>query len=191
MKVWSCIFIFGKFSKDSKGLEFSWEGGFPSQIWSWMMTRESILEQALELSKEHKYLILNWATGVGKSRGAIEIAALDKPARILLIVAEIPHKENWKKEFERWNPELWSKVTVECYASLKNYKDTEWDIIILDEGHHAKSELRMNILSTLKTEKVVVLTATLSRDDEELLNAAFNGRFYKYTITLRRSSLTT
>ena len=64
------------------------------------MTRESILEQALELSKEHKYLILNWATGVGKSRGAIEIAALGKPARILLIVAEIPHKENWKKEME-------------------------------------------------------------------------------------------
>ena len=136
MKVWSCIFIFGKFSKDSKGLEFSWEGGFPSQIWSWMMTRESILEQALELSKEHKYLILNWATGVGKSRGAIEIAALDKPARILLIVAEIPHKENWKKEFERWNPELWSKVTVECYASLKNYKDTEWHQKVHDQAQH-------------------------------------------------------
>ena len=185
MKVWSCISVSGKSFVDFRISTFIWEGVFPSQIWSWMMTRESILEQALELSKEHKYLILNWATGVGKSRGAIEIAALDKPARILLIVAEIPHKENWKKEFERWNPELWSKVTVECYASLKNYKDTEWDIIILDEGHHAKSELRMNILSTLKTEKVVVLTATLSRDDEELLNAAFNGRFYKYTITLR------
>ena len=55
----------------------------------------------------------------------------------------------------------------------------------MGDEYYIKKKKRKIFLSTLKTEKVVLLTATLSRDDEELLNAAFNGRFYKYTITLR------
>nr|DAX25544.1 MAG TPA: Chromatin remodeling complex ATPase [Crassvirales sp.] len=149
------------------------------------MTKDAIAEQALELAKSHKHLILNWATGVGKSKAAIDIATLASPARILLIVAEIAHKENWKQEFEKWNSGLWSRVTVECYASLKNYRDTEWDMIILDEGHHARSGLRTDILSTLKAERVVVLTATLSLDDEFQIAGAFGGDFYKFTIPLK------
>ena len=149
------------------------------------MTKDVIAEQALELAKSHKHLILNWATGVGKSKAAIDIATLASPARILLIVAEIAHKENWKKEFEKWNSGLWSRVTVECYASLKNYRDTEWDMIILDEGHHARSGLRTDILSTLKAERVIVLTATLSLDDELQIAGAFGGDFYKFTIPLK------
>lgn len=151
------------------------------------MTRDAVVEKALDLAKSNGHLILNWATGVGKSRGAISIASLAQPANILLIVAEVPHKSNWKEEFDKWAPDLWSKVTVECYASLKNYRDTEWDMIILDEGHHAKSEIRMDILSTLKVKRVVVLTATLSRDNEELLSATFGSTFYKYTITLQEA----
>lgn len=120
-----------------------------------------------------------------KSRGAISIASLYQPVKILLIVAEVAHKDNWKKEFDKWGPELWNRVTVECYASLKNYRGTEWDIIILDEGHHAGSELRMEVLSTLKTNRVVALTATLSMEDEYLLSSTFSTSFYRYTITLQ------
>ena len=125
------------------------------------MTKEYIQEQALQLSHQYKGLILNWATGVGKSRAALTIASEHNPMRILLVVAETAHKKNWHEEFLKWGKEkLWEITTVECYASLKNYRDTEWDIVILDEGHHAKSEMRIDILSTLKVKKIVVLSAT-------------------------------
>lgn len=151
------------------------------------MTRDVVVERALELAKLHSHLILNWATSVGKSRGAISIASLLNPNKILLIVAEVAHKDNWKKEFDKWGPELWNKVTVECYASLKNYRGTEWDMVILDEGHHAGSELRMEVLSTLKTNRVVALTATLSMEDEYLLSSTFGTSFHRYTVTLQNA----
>nr|DAM02183.1 MAG TPA: Chromatin remodeling complex ATPase [Caudoviricetes sp.] len=152
------------------------------------MTKEYIQEQALQLSHQYKGLILNWATGVGKSRAALTIASEHNPMRILLVVAETAHKKNWHEEFLKWGKEkLWEITTVECYASLKNYRDTEWDIVILDEGHHAKSEMRIDILSTLKVKKIVVLSATLSKDDEELLSAAFGVTFYKFTVTLQEA----
>lgn len=153
-----------------------------------MMTRDNAVELAIELAKSHSHLILNWATGVGKSKASLSIAAEFQPPRILLIVAEIAHKSNWEAEFNKWEKgQLWSNTTTECYASLKNYRGTEWDLVILDEGHHAKSELRMDILSTLKAKRVVVLTATLSTEDEALLNSAFGVVFKKSTITLQEA----
>lgn len=150
------------------------------------MTRESILEQALNLSKHHRGLILNWATGVGKSRAAISIAKEHNPQSILLIVAETAHKKNWEEEFLKWGEaELWKRLTVECYASLKNYGSTEWDMVILDEGHHAMSELRMDILSKMNIQRLVVLTATLSEEAEMDLNLVFGEDLYKYTVTLQ------
>lgn len=150
-----------------------------------MITRDVAVGRAVELAKSNSYLILNWATGVGKSKAAISIAQDVNPSKILLIVAETAHKKNWEIEFEKWGKELWERTSVECYASLKNYKDTEWDLIILDEGHHAKSELRADVLSTIKAEQVVVLTATLSVADELILSTAFNHGFHRYTITLQ------
>lgn len=148
------------------------------------MTRDNVIKQALLLSNQHTHLILNWATGVGKSKGAIKIIEKFKPQRVLLIVAETPHKDNWKSEFEKWKGD-WSKVTVECYASLKNYKDTQWDMIILDEGHHANSDLRQDILSSIRVTRVIVLTATLDTDDISNLEVVFKHSFYTYSITLQ------
>lgn len=121
-----------------------------------------------------------------KSKGAISIASSLKPEKILLVVAETAHKKNWEEEFKKWGEGiLWFKTTVECYASLKNYRDSEWDLVILDEGHHFKSELRTDVLASLQTERVVVLTATLSKEDEDLLNIVFRTKFYKDIITLQ------
>lgn len=151
--------------------------------------RKSVQRKILELSKKYSHLILNWATGVGKSACAIAIANSKNPAKILLIVAETAHKENWKKEFDKWDTTgiLWSKTTVECYQSLKNYKDTEWDVLILDEGHHAVSELRKEYLSTIKAKSVIVLTATISLEDQEHLNETFDTVFYKDVISLQQA----
>ena len=80
--------------------------------------------------------------------------------KVLLIVAETAHKDNWAEEFKRWKYKP-KNTTVECYASLKKYNDTSWDVIIFDEAHHLNSDLRMSILATIKANRVILLTATI------------------------------
>jgi superfamily II DNA or RNA helicase len=55
-----------------------------------------------------------------------------------------------------------TNLTVECYASFKNYENTSWDMIILDEAHHITSEKRMGVLGTVEAKYFILLSATLS-----------------------------
>ncbi|MCR5760267.1 MAG: DEAD/DEAH box helicase family protein [Bacteroidales bacterium] len=142
-------------------------------------TRDELQNEAVRTLLERKRLIVAWGTGVGKSRVAVRtIDALfsKKKRRILLLVAETAHKDNWKDEFiqglglERAK-EVCRSIVVECYASLEKYRDSEWDYIVADEAHHLRSELRTGVLSTLRSEYFLGLTATLSErgDGDELI----------------------
>lgn len=135
-----------------------------------MKTREQLIQDLLShLKADKNVIVLNWATGVGKSNAAISMAnylidekkkRTKEPFRILLIVAEISHKNNWKKEFEKWHINT-DCITIECYASLKKYVNTSWDLIIYDEAHHLQSEARTNIMCSIKSNNVFALSATL------------------------------
>ena len=129
------------------------------------MTREELNSQAIELLKTNNNIAIQAATGVGKSKIAIDLcyemaAQQIAPLRVLLVVAEIAHINNWNSEFIKWNWS-WGQVTIICYASLKNYRDTEWDTIIFDEAHHLGSELRLDVFDTLRSRWKIFLSATL------------------------------
>ena len=75
------------------------------------MTREELQIQSLSLIKQNNRVALQWCTGLGKSKMAIDMANYladkefngDKESfNVLLVVAEIAHKSNWKIEFDRW-----------------------------------------------------------------------------------------
>lgn len=134
------------------------------------MTRNELQREAVETLLRDKRLILQWATSLGKGTMAVKAVDRIRPEKTLLVVAETAHKKNWKDEFIKFNVgELFNSLTVECYASLKNYRDTSWDLIIFDEAHHLGSELRTDILESLKAERVLALSATLS--DASLLSS--------------------
>ena len=150
------------------------------------MNREDLQKEIINLSNTFNNVALQWPTGLGKSKAAIDIIynmslGGTKAPKILLVVAEIPHKENWSKEFTKWNCQF--PMTVECYASLKNYKNTEWDIVIFDEAHHLASDLRLQIVETMKIQHVMLLSATL-QDQLILYLASIFGPFgiSKYTL---------
>lgn len=129
------------------------------------MTREELNSRAIELLKTNNNIAIQAATGVGKSKIAIDLcyemaAQQIAPLRVLLVVAEIAHINNWNKEFIKWNWSL-GQVTTICYASLKNYRDSKWDVIIFDEAHHLGSELRLDVFDTLKSRWKIFLSATL------------------------------
>ena len=129
------------------------------------MTREELNSQAIRLLETNNNIAIQAATGVGKSKIAIdlcfEIAQKNlEPIKVLLVVAELAHFSNWNNEFIKWNHPF-GEITIICYASLKKYRNTEWDVIIFDEAHHLSSELRLDVFDTLRARYRIFLSATL------------------------------
>lgn len=148
------------------------------------MERFEIQQEAVQLMIKHHRVTLQWCTGLGKSKAAIDVIKVMKPANVLLVVAEIAHRENWRAEFEKWELSLSNGITIETYASLKNHRGESYDLLILDEGHHAGSELRIDILNDISAKNVLVLSATLPNDVIFQLQEIYGG-FMNYRITLQ------
>ena len=137
------------------------------------MTREELQDQALDLLVNHNDVLLQWGTGVGKGYFGVKALSTLKPQNTLILVAERAHIDNWKEEFKKQGQQqLLDNCTIACYASLKKYLETEWDLLILDESHHACSDLRLDYLFTIKANRVLALSATMKKDDIQNLSAA-------------------
>ena len=129
------------------------------------MTREQIRCRVIDLALHHNNIALQYATGLGKTYLSLNVIAEwgiieNRPLKVLLLIAEKAHKKNWEDEFKKWNFNA-SRFTIECYASLKKYNSTEWDVIILDEAHRAGSDIRLDLFNSIKTKKLILLSATL------------------------------
>lgn len=118
--------------------------------------------------------LLHWATGAGKTKETLDIISslnLLSP-NILILVAERQHIDNWKAEMKKWNCILEDCCTIMCYASLKKMRNTNWDVLVLDECHHITSVKRRQCLTTISADNVIALSATPG-DSEEVLQQLF------------------
>lgn len=153
--------------------------------------RNDMQVNAVRTLAKDRRLILEWGTGVGKSRVAIlacaAIFAKNPDARILLAVQETAHKSNWKAEFEEalgllQGTATYEALTVECYASLPKYQNTAWDLLIADEGHHLRGDNKIAILETITADRILFLSATISdRGDGKAMLEMLNRRFGTFT----------
>ena len=93
------------------------------------MNRRELQNQLLELIDSNKRIAIQWGTGLGKSKASIDLANYiqDKEKegniKVLIVVAETPHKSNWEQELNKWNIKT-NDITIECYASLKKYNNS-------------------------------------------------------------------
>ena len=148
----------------------------------------------LALKDEHR-VILKWATGCGKSKMTIDLInnaiPAKEPIRVLFVVAERAHIQNWQDEFDKWKLRA-DKVStwICCYASLKKYiKYGLWDIVVFDEAHHCFSEKRLAALEELKDNlypdaHIYLLSATLSSGKQDVIEDIF-GKFKTSTVSLK------
>lgn len=153
------------------------------------MTREELQRKAVNMIKTHKLVALQWCTGLGKSKAAIDMAnecIQNSSYSILLVVAEAAHKNNWIEEFHDWRL-LPCNVKIECYASLHKYRKTHWDLVIFDEAHHLQSDLRMDILSELSADKIILLSATLPEDMKYEIMGLYQGECTSSRVTLKQA----
>ena len=117
------------------------------------MTRDEINDLALSKIDNTKCLILELSTGTGKSR--IAINCINKicdrvfkkdgsPTSVLLLVAKKVHKQNWIEEIKKWGGLNTDYLTIECYESLRKYKNQRFDAVILDECFRRDTEILTN-----------------------------------------------
>lgn len=132
------------------------------------MTREEIYNACLEKIGKSNALMMEVATGAGKTKIAIDLVNhlcetifRDKETKMLLLVAKTVHKQTWKDEFIKWGGIKVSTVVTECYESLRKHAGEEFDFILMDEVHHIKSEVRLELLQTLKYKYMIGLSATI------------------------------
>lgn len=152
------------------------------------MTREEINNLALSKIDNTKYLILELITGFGKSKLAIDLInhicervyKNDQcPTKVLLLVSKNVHKQTWRDEITKWGGIKTDYLTIECYDSLKKYKDDWFDVIVADEMQHL-SDNRLDILSTIKIqESFIGLSATIKKTMKEYFINNYNANIIK------------
>ena len=146
--------------------------------------RELILKEVLELKKPN--CLLEIATGVGKSRLAIEkIRGLydkDKRQTLLIVVPRNIHKKNWADEIDKWWEDCPLDITYTTYASFPKYAG-EWDFIIWDEVHHLSERCR-EAISNFAFKNTVLLSATVGRELKQSLKYLFHDIDF-YSVGLR------
>ena len=156
-----------------------------------MITKESSQKEVVDIARNNDVILIEAATGTGKSKMAIDVQkdvpSHDQVTRIaitkgislpsfvriapktLLIIAERAHKTNWIEEYKKHDCEyLLNNTTIICYASIHKYQTTKWDLIISDEFHHLSSN-RLISLFTIEAKKYLFLSATAKKSIKDAL----------------------
>lgn len=119
-----------------------------------------------ELDNNHLYLDGNFRVhhNSGKGLSVIKcIAKSNSKLPWLILVPEIAQIENFKQEFIKFEEEkLLNKVTIECYASLKNYERKSYNIV-LNEVQYL-SDNRFKTIQTMNFDSIIADSATIPED---------------------------
>jgi superfamily II DNA or RNA helicase len=150
--------------------------------------REIVNKKSIELSNTHKHLLLEHFVGTGKGyRVAQCIANSQSDKKWLVVVPEIVQIENYKQDLIKFNMDylLGTKIhDIICYASLRNYENTTYNIH-LNEAHRS-SEERLRILKTIDFDQIISDSATIPLEVAERLNDLCP--FYRYYIGLEEAN---
>lgn len=146
------------------------------------MTREDIYLSCQQALFKSNCLLLESATGTGKSRIAIDLSNWitshfyrDSKLSMLLLVAKKVHKKTWEDEIQKWGG-LNCEITMECYESLHKHTGERFDIILMDEVHHIGSEKRLQKLKSIKYSFMIGLSATIPRKTKQYFRYTYHSQ---------------
>jgi len=138
---------------------------------------------ALNVSKKNKFLFLQWFTGLGKTKAAIDIIQYHSDARWVILCKELNHMITWKDEAKQWKVDF-SNVTLVSYNSIHKLPKDEPLNIVMDEAH-ALTPAKLKLLKALKINRVIALTATMPVNKMYLLKQL--GDFQTYSIPMMKA----
>lgn len=143
-----------------------------------MVDREKLLQEILSIHS--KYLCLELATGVGKTRIALEWIEKNKPKTVLVVVPRLVLIDNFKQELIKWHKEkLLPKIEFTTYISFTKYDLSQFDLIVFDEAHHLSNRCVEHIKNQIFN-KVLLLSATINESKKIQIKEVFEHIiFYK------------
>lgn len=151
--------------------------------------REKIQDKSLKLSQDNKNIVLEWATGAGKTFAAVKIIAgiikNNLNAKGYLLCKESTHKKNWIDEIKLHKMEhILKNVETVLYASVQKLV-IKADFIILDECH-ALTDKRAAAIQRLigPDTKLIFLSATIPDDKKKLISLLSKRKVEYYSISL-------
>lgn len=133
--------------------------------------RQGLYEKVKEayLKHEHKVLV-QAATGSGKTKIAIELAMLDPLDIWHILVPRVPLVKTWEDEIKKWGYDKKLTITVSCYASSHKL-DSGNHNVILDEGHRTTERSLPFIKSFIGEQgKLIILSATVPAKKKVLID---------------------
>lgn len=135
--------------------------------------KDAIQANAVELSRLHRCLVLNWSTGCGKTLATMKVLKdylkQNPTAFGYLVCKESNHLSNWDEDIiKHKHQKTFTNTKKLLYASL--HKETKLaDYVILDECH-GLTDKRVDALKRLigPRTNVIFLSATIP-DDKKIL----------------------
>lgn len=155
--------------------------------------KNEIQEIAIEGSKGYLRMLLTWATGCGKSLGALKIIKndYDKNPNIkgYLICSESNHLSNWEDDIKEHDMNFIENCSEKfLYASLHKYVDNGFvDFVILDEVHNITNKRLEHLKKIIgPNTRLVMLSATVN-DNKMLMLRHLAKPFGVYEITISQA----
>lgn len=133
------------------------------------MNKEKIMSEVSDIKTN---VLLEFPTGFGKSKCALEIVKNNHWNKVLIVIPRLVLENNWNEEIKKWNAKI-PEVTYVTYVSLYKHADIQYDAIIFDECHHL-SDNCLDIINTLKYKQAILLSATVSRNKWYDILSVFN-----------------
>lgn len=139
--------------------------------------RETVQNTLYEFFKFHGNVFMMLATGVGKSKSALQCV---ENRKTLIICERIPHIENWKKEIEKF--QIKGDITIICFQSAKKYTDVDWDLVIIDEVDACIGPNAMSNYKKMKTKNWIFLSADAEKEHLDLMREICDFKTFKIAL---------
>lgn len=148
------------------------------------MNREDLLRDVLSIHNPN--ILLELATGTGKSRLAIEKLKqlTSNKGKLLIVVNRLVHKQTWMDEIDKWWKDCKMDITLTTYVSFPKYAGY-YDAAIFDEVQHL-SERCQSYIPTFQIKHSILCSATVPKDIRNAVKALFPD-LYVYHKSLRNT----
>lgn len=151
------------------------------------MDKEEILNK---IAKErNKNILLEMATGYGKSKMALDIIkqrGID--GYILIVVPKLVLINNWQEELSKWGFDAHLlRIKFTTYSSLGKHWNQVWQYVIWDEAHHITQRIASILLDKSHPFRVgcnILLSATVPYDRWMMYTYLFKD-IRRYSVTTR------
>lgn len=149
-------------------------------------TLKSQLQSSIEL--DHPHIALLWATGSGKTGGALKVIDHSNEDWFCL-TNEIFNIESIQTEMStRGYSHLLDRIDFLCHASLHHVPTDRPINIWIDEAHLCLSELKLSLLEKLIVKRSIITTATLKPSELSKIKTAIKAdSFYTSKATVKKN----